>query len=55
MFEGTIKRKFRRRTFNPITAYLFLTVLVIVLSGILSLFNFQTTYNIVDSNKLEYI
>lgn len=55
MFEGKMKRKFRRRTFNPITAYFLLTILVIVLSGIFSLFNFQTTYNIVDSNKLEYI
>ncbi len=55
MFEGKIKRKFRRRTFNPITSYLLLTVFVIVLSGILSLFNFQTTYNIVDNAKLEYV
>ena len=55
MFEGKIKKKFRRRTFNPITAYLLLTVFVIVLSGILSLFNFQTTYNIIDNTKLEYI
>ena len=55
MFEGTIKRKLKRRTFNPITSYLLLTLLVIVLSGILSLFNFQTTYNIVDNAKLEYI
>ena len=55
MFEGKIKKRFRRRTFNPITSYVLLTLLIIVLSGIFSLFNFQTTYNIVDSNKLEYI
>ena len=55
MFDVKIKKKFRRRTFNPITAYFLLTILVIVLSGVFSLFNFQTTYNIVDSNKLEYI
>ena len=55
MFEGKIKKKFRRRTFNPITSYLLLTLLIVVLSGILSLFNFQTTYNIVDNAKLEYI
>jgi len=55
MFEGKIKRKFRRRTFNPITSYLLLTLGVIILSGILSLFNFQTTYNIVDNAKLEYV
>ncbi len=55
MFEGKKVKRFRRRTFNPITSYFLLTILVIVLSGIFSLFNFQTTYNIVDSNKLEYI
>ena len=55
MFEGKIKRKFRRRTFSPITSYLLLTLGVIILSGILSLFNFSTTYNIVDNAKLEYI
>ena len=55
MFDTKIKKRFRRRTFNPITSYFLLTLLVIVLSGIFSLFNFQTTYNIVDSNKLEYI
>jgi aminobenzoyl-glutamate transport protein len=55
MFEGKIKKKFRRRTFNPITAYFLLTLLVVVLSGIFSLFNFQTTYNVIDSAKLEYL
>ena len=55
MFEGKVKRRFKRRTFNPITSYFLLTILIIVLSGIFSLFNFQTTYNVVDSNKLEYI
>ena len=54
MFEEKIKRKFRRRTFNPITSYFLLTLLVVILSGILSLFNFQTTYNVIDSTKLEY-
>ena len=55
MFEGKIKKKYRRRTFNPITSYVLLTILVIVLSGILSLFNFGTTYNVIDNAKLEYI
>ena len=55
MFEEKKVKKFRRRTFNPITSYVLLTILVIILSGIFSLFNFQTTYNIVDSNKLEYV
>lgn len=55
MFDVKIKKKFKRRTFNPITAYVLLTLLVVVLSGIFSLFNFQTTYNAIDSTKLEYI
>ena len=54
MFEAKIKKKFRRRTINPVTAYLLLTVLVIVLSGIFSLFHFQTTYNVIDTANLEY-
>ena len=55
MLDGSIKRKFKRRTFNPVTSYVLLTFLVIILSGILSLFHFQTTYNIIDSAKLEYV
>ena len=55
MFDTKIKKKFRRRTFNPITSYFLLTLLVVILSGIFSLFNFQTTYNVIDSNKLEYV
>ena len=53
--NNKLRKKFRRRTFNPVTSYVLLTFLVIILSGILSLFHFQTTYNIVDSAKLEYI
>ena len=56
MFDGKLKKKyFRRRTFNPVTSYLLLTFLVIILSGIFKLFNFQTTYNVVDMGKLEYV
>ncbi len=55
MFEGKIKKRFKRRTFNPITAYFLLTLLVVILSGIFSLFNVQTTYTVIDSAKLEYV
>lgn len=48
-----LKLRLKKRTFNPVTTYILLTLLVIVISGILSLFNFQTTYNIVDSAKVE--
>ena len=47
--------KFRKRTLEPVISYILLTGLVIVLSGILSIFNFQSTYSIVDSTKLELI
>ena len=56
MFDAKIKKRFfKKRTFNPVTSYLLLTFLVIVLSGIFSLFNVQTTYNVVDMGKLEYV
>ncbi len=54
MFDSKLKRKFKIRTINPITSYILLTFLIIVLSGILSLFHFQTTYNVIDAAKLEY-
>ncbi len=47
--------KLRKRNLEPVISYLLLTALVIVLSGILSLFNFQTTYNIIEATKLEFI
>ena len=47
------KLKLKKRNFNPVTSYIILTIIVIVFSGILSLFNFQTTYNVVDSAKVE--
>ena len=55
MLDNSLKRRFKRRTFNPVTSYVLLTFLVIILSGIFSLFHFQTTYNIIDSAKLEYV
>lgn len=50
-----LKLKIKRRKLNPVTTYILLTFGVILLSGILSLFHFQTTYNIVDSTKMELI
>ena len=55
MINDKIKRKLKRKTINPVTSYVLLTFLVIILSGFLSLIHFQTTYNVVDSAKLEYI
>ena len=54
MLGNNLKRKFRKKTFNPVTSYVLLTFLVIILSGIFSLFNLQTTYNVVNSAKLEF-
>ena len=47
------KLKLKKRTFNPVTTYLLLTLIVVIMSGILSLFGFQTTYNVVDGAKVE--
>lgn len=51
--DKKLKFKLKKYYLNPVTAYILLTFLVIVVSGILSLFNFQTTYNVVDNAKLE--
>ena len=47
--------KLQRKPIEPVISYLLFTLLIIVLSGILSLFNFQSTYSIVDASKLELI
>ncbi len=47
------KLKLKKFYFHPITVFLFLTFLVVVLSGILSLFQTQATYNTVNINTLE--
>ena len=46
------KRKLRLKKFyfHPITMFLFITVLIVILSGILSLFQIQATYNTVNVN-----
>lgn len=56
MFKGK-KIKLKKIYLHPVASYLLLSLVVIVISGILSLFNFQTTYNIVDSAtmKLEQV
>ena len=49
------KRKLRLKKFyfHPITTFLFSTLLVIVLSGIFSLFEMQATYNTININAKE--
>ncbi len=49
------KDKVHRISIEPVTAYILLTFLVIIISGIFSLFNLQTTYNIVDSSRMEIV
>ena len=55
MKNKKLKWKLKKRSLNPVTSYILLTFLVVVISGILSLFHFQTTYNVVDSAKLELV
>ncbi|MBR2247722.1 MAG: AbgT family transporter [Bacilli bacterium] len=47
------KLKLKKFYFHPITVFVFLTVLVIILSAILSGFQMQATYNTVNSNTNE--
>ena len=56
MFKGK-KFKLKKIYLHPVTTYLLLSLIIVVASGILSLFDFQTTYNIVDSAtmKLEQV
>lgn len=53
--KNKMKVKLKRRSFEPVTGYILLTILVVILSGILSLFNFGTTYNVLDSVKMEMV
>ena len=55
MKENRFSLKFKKRTLNPVSSYLLLTILVVVLTGILSLFHFQTTYRTIDNATLEYV
>ena len=49
------KRKLKLKKFylNPITSFLLLTVLVVILSAIFSMLEMQATYNVVNSNTNE--
>ena len=44
------KRKLKKFYFHPITTYLFLTIILIVISQILSAFQMQATYNTINEN-----
>ena len=52
MYKGK-KFKFKKIYLHPITTYILLCIVVVILSGILSLLDFQTTYNIVDSSSMQ--
>lgn len=47
------KLKLKKFYFHPITVFIFLTFFVMALSGILSLFQVQATYNTINSNTHE--
>ena len=47
------KLKLKKFYFHPITVFLFLTFVVVLLSGILSLLQVQATYNTVNINTKE--
>ena len=47
------KLKLKKFYFHPITVFIFLTIVVVLLSGILSAFEMQATYNIVNVNTKE--
>jgi p-aminobenzoyl-glutamate transporter AbgT len=44
------KLKLKKFYFHPITVFIFLTFAVMILSGVLSLFETQATYNTVNAN-----
>ena len=44
------KLKLKKFDFHPITVFLFLTLLMMILSGILSVFEMQATYNTINPN-----
>ncbi len=47
------KLKLKKFNFNPTTTILLMTLAVIILSAILSMFEMQATYNVVNSNTIE--
>ncbi len=50
---GKRKLKLKKFHLNPITSFLFMTFIVVILSAILSAFEMQATYNVVNSNTNE--
>ena len=50
------KKKINKRTkLHPVMSILFLILGVILLSGILSFFNFSFTYNKINTTRFEYV
>lgn len=49
------KLKLKKLKFHPVTIYILLTFLTIILSGVLSSLNFQTTYSTISSTDLSII
>lgn len=47
------KLKLKKFYFHPITMFLVMTIVVVILSGIFSLFEMQATYNTVNINTKE--
>lgn len=47
------KLKLKKFYFHPITTFILLTLLVVILSGIFSIFEMQATYNIININTKE--
>ena len=47
------KLKLKKFYFHPITIFILLTIVVVILSGILSAFEMQATYNTVNVNTKE--
>ena len=47
------KLKLKKFYFHPITVFLFLTILTIIASGILSIFETQATYNTINISTKE--
>ena len=55
MSNKKLKFKFKPKALNPVTTYILMTFIVVLISGVLSLLHFQTTYNVVDSTKNELV
>jgi len=47
------KIKLKKIYLHPVMSYFLLSLVIVIISGILSLFDFQTTYNVVDSASMK--